>query len=87
MAEGIAGSAPPLQDIGGGIGCTILMELCEDGKQMVKVTKVHKKNVEVMYPDPNAGPEYLEHFATPHAPNNTWVTWSTRYLVEKEIEA
>ena len=46
-----------------------------------------QKNVEVMYLDANAGPQHLEHFATPPAPNDTWITWSTRYLVEKEIEA
>ena len=45
VAEGIVGSAPTPQDNEGGIARTLLVELCKDGKQMVKVTKVHKKTL------------------------------------------
>ena len=86
MAKGIAGSAPAATDNGGGIARTLLMELCEDGKQLVRVTKVHKKNIQLMYPELNAELQHLEDFTTPPAPNNTWVTWSTRYLVEKATD-
>ena len=86
VAEGIAGSAPAAVDNGLNIAQTLLMELCEDGKQLVRVTKVHKKNVQLMYPDLNAKLQHLEDFTTPLAPNNTWVMWSTCYLVEKATD-
>lgn len=63
------------------------MELCEDGRQMVMVTKMHKKCTELMYPDVTPCSKYLDDFATPPAPNNTFVMWSTRYLVEREDDS
>ena len=52
--------------------------------QMVMVTKVHKKNTEMMYPEKNTLSKYLDDYITPTDPSATFVTWSTRYLVEKD---
>ena len=82
VAEGVAGSTPAQRSAEGGLARSLLMELCEDGQQMVQVTKVHKKNTELMYPEETAMSAYLDEFLTPPAPSNTFVTWSTRYLVE-----
>lgn len=51
---------------------------------MVKLTKVHKKNIELMFPDENASSKFLESYVVPPASSNTSITWSTRYLVEKD---
>lgn len=76
---------PPKADIPeGGAARSFLMRLCEDGQQMVNVTKMYKKNVAVMYPDMDAGLQYLDQYASPDIASNTHVTWKTRYLVEKE---
>ena len=84
--EGIVGGAPPPTHHEDGMCRNLLMELCEDGQQTVKVTKVHKKNTEFMFPKENACSEFLDDYATPPppAPSDTLVTWSTRYLVDKE---
>lgn len=87
MAEGIAGSTPRPRCTEEGIGMSLLMELCEDGQQLVKVTKLHKRNTELMFPEENAGFKYLDDYVSPPAPANTFVTWSTRYLAEKDEEA
>lgn len=50
---------------------------------MVQVTKLHKKYMDVMYPQGNASSMYLDDFVVPPAPSDTYVTWSTVYLVEK----
>lgn len=87
MAEGIAGTTPAQRSAEVSLARSLLMELCEDGQQMVKVTKVHKKNTELMYPEETAMSAYLDEFLTPPAPSDTYVTWSTRYLVEIGKEA
>lgn len=84
VAEGIAGNKPPSRSREEGICQSLLMELCEDGQQMVKLTKVHKKNIELMFPDENASSKFLESYVVPPASSNTSITWSTRYLVEKD---
>ena len=87
VAEGIAGPAPPMSSEEGGIGRSLLRELCEDGQQMVTVTKLHKKNIELLFPEENNGSKYLDDYVTPHASSTTTVTWATRYLAEKEDQA
>lgn len=82
MAEGVAGCTPSQRSPGDSIARTLLMELCEDGQQMMKVTKMHKKNTELMYPEDTELSAYLDDFLSPPAPSDTYVTWSTRYLVE-----
>lgn len=59
VAEGIAGMAPctPIEE---SIGRSLMRELCEEGQQMVTVTKLHKKNTELMYPGENDGSKYLD---------------------------
>lgn len=54
---------------------------------MVKVTKLYKKNGELLFPEGNGGWKYLDHYVVPPAPSNTTVMWATRYLAEKEKEA
>ena len=46
-----------------------------------------QKNTELMFPEGNGCLEFLDDYVTPAAPDNTFVTWSTRYLVEKVDEA
>lgn len=88
VAEGVAGDAPPPTRAEGGIGRTLMMALCEEGQQTVKVTKVHKKNTELMFPDASAGSKFLDDYVDPpDAPGNTFVTWLSRYLVEKDDDA
>ena len=87
VGEGIAGGAPPPRITDGNICRSLLLELCEDGQQMVKVTKLHKKYTDLMYPQGNAACLYLDEFVVPPAPPDTYVTWSTVYLVEKSEEA
>jgi hypothetical protein len=82
VAEGVAGCAAGQRNGEESIARSLLMELCEDGKQMVKITKMHKKNTELMYPEENAMSSFLDEFLTPPAPSNTYVTWSTVYMVE-----
>lgn len=86
VAEGIAGGAPPARSVGASICRSLLMELCEEGQQTVKVTKLHKKYTDVMYPQGNASSMYLDEYVVPPAPPNTYITWSTVYLVEKSEE-
>lgn len=83
VAEGITGSAPLPRETEGGICRSLLMELCEGGQQMVKVTHVHKKFTELMYPEPSAGPGFLDDYVSPPAPSDTFVAWASRYLVLK----
>ena len=80
VAEGIAGDAPPVPIEDRGIGRSLLRALCEEGQQMVTVTKLHKKNTELMFPEENAGSKYLDDYVTPPASSNTSVAWATRYL-------
>ena len=56
----------------------------DEGQQAVKVTKVYKKSVELMFPAENAHVRYLEEAVAPPAASDTTVMWSIRYLVEKE---
>lgn len=83
MAEGIAGNTPTPRAAEDASCRSLLMELCEDGKQMLKVTKIHRKNVDLMFPDRDAHAKFLDDIVVPPAPSNTYVTWSTRYLVLK----
>lgn len=85
VAEGIAGMAPctPIEE---SIGRSLMRELCEEGQQMVTVTKLHKKNTELMYPGENDGSKYLDDYVTTPACSNISITWATRYLAEKEDE-
>lgn len=79
VGEGIAGDKPVHPHRGEGIGRSLLRDLCESDQQMVKVTKLHKKKTELMYPEDNALSKYLDDYMDPPA----FVTWSTRYLVPK----
>lgn len=87
VGEGIAGGPPPPRSTDNNICRSLLLELCEDGQQTVKVTKLHKKYTDLMYPQGNASSMYLDEFVVPPAPFDTYVTWSTVYLVEKHEEA
>jgi hypothetical protein len=87
VAEGIAGRAPPQPNTETNIAQSLLMELCEDGKQLVEVTKVHKKNVPLMFPAADEELQCLDYYVAQSAPSNTCVIWSTLYLVEKETKA
>lgn len=60
------------------------MELCEDGQQMVKITHVHRKKTELMYPESGTGSGFIDDYVSPPAPSGTFVAWATRYLVLKE---
>ena len=86
VAEGIAGSTPPTQNWASTIDRSYLSALCDDGQQAVRVTKVYKKNVELMFPALNAQLRYLEDVVTPPATSDTTVKWPIRYLVEKTKE-
>lgn len=83
MAEGIAGSAPAPSRTEGGPCRSLLMELCEDGKQTMKVTKIHKKCTALMFPDENGSAVYLDDCVVPPAPADTYVTWLSMYLDTK----
>lgn len=86
MAEGIAG-VPAYEEHGGDQSeRSELLALREEGKQMVKVTKMFKKNIELFYPEDHAGSKFLDDFLVPPAPANTTVTWSRRYLREKVVQ-
>ena len=84
VAEGIAGRHPQANNTETNIEQSYLSALCDDGQQAVKVTKVYKKNVELMFAAEDAHIRYLEDAVTPPAPSETSVKWSIRYLVEKE---
>lgn len=81
------GSQPPVLNTKAGTEQSFLMSLCEGGLQYVKVTRVYKKNVELMFVDEKSSHQYLDDVVTPPAPTDTTVKWSVRYLVEKEKEA
>ena len=87
VAAGIAGSAPPPRSPEESICTSLLRRLCEDGQQHVKVTKMHKKNTELMFPEGDGCSQFLDDYVTPHAPGSPFVTWNTRYLVEKVDDA
>ena len=87
MAEGIARSPSPTNNLEGRDDRSFLMSLCEGGLQNVKVTRVYKKKVDLMFVEGNSGIRYLDDVVTPPAPNDTFVKWSVRYLVHKDKEA
>lgn len=87
VAEGIAGMAPHSHDTESGNNRSFLMSLCENGQQYVKVTKVFKKNVALMFMQPDPNIRYLDEVVTPPAPSDTMVKWSVTYLVDKNQEA
>ena len=68
VAEGIVGSTPPPRKTKGGTCQSLLAELCDDGQQMVRVTKLHQKNTELMIPDANANALYLNDNVSPPHP-------------------
>ena len=45
---------------------------------------VRKACILLMYPDGNASSEYLDDVVSPPAPSDTFVAWSTIYLVDKK---
>ena len=65
------------------IARSLLAELCEEGQQMVKLTRLLRKNSEMMFPEENAISTHIDDYVTPPAPKDTFVTWATRYLVER----
>lgn len=83
MAEGIAGTTPQASNAEGGICRTLMLELCDDGKKMVKVTKMLRKNTRLMFPEDIPWALLLDNYLAPPAPPGTYVTWSTTYLVDK----
>lgn len=87
VAEGIAGKAPPVCNTEASIARSLIRELCEEGQQMVTVTKLHKKNTELMFPEEHNGSKYLDDYVTPPASSDTSVKWATWYLAEKEDQA
>lgn len=88
VAEGIAGPAlyPPMSPEESIIS-SLLRRLCEDAQQQVKVTKMHKKNTELMFPDVDKFSKFLDDYVNPEAPRSPFVTWNTQYLVEKVDDA
>lgn len=87
VAEGIAGSAPAAHNPDSNGDRSLLTTLCADGLQSVKVTRVFKKNVLLMFTEDNPTLQFLDQVVTPPAPSDTNVQWSVRYLVEKEADA
>lgn len=83
VGEGIAGGAPQPRTIEGSVCRTLLMELFDEGNQTVQVTKIHRKNTDLMHPVGNASSMYLDDFVVPPAPTDTYVTWGTVWLVEQ----
>lgn len=86
VAEGIAGSTPPMHDTESGSDRSFLMSLCEAGQQFVTVTGVYKKNVELMFMHGNSLIRYLEDVVTAPVACDKTIKWSMRYLVEKADE-
>ena len=80
MAEGIVGSAPSTYDQ------SYLMSLCEAGQQYVTATRVHKKNVELMFGQGNSGIRNLDEVVTTPDVCDRTVRWFARYLVDKADE-
>lgn len=87
VAEGIAGNAPEAHVPAACEDRSYLMSLCEGGLQTVKVTRVYKKNVLLMFTEDNPTLQYLDQVVTPPAPPDTNVKWSVRYLVGKAEDA
>jgi hypothetical protein len=81
VAEGYAGPSPAEITRERGLICrSLLMELCDDGKQTVKVTKLWKKNCPVMFPEENPESKHLDDYVIPPAAPDTYVTWLSMYL-------
>jgi len=83
VAEGIAGSAPVPGRTEGGACRSLLTELSEDGKQTVKVTKIHKTRTDLMFPVEGGPSRYLDDYIVPPAPPDTYVTWLSMWLEVK----
>jgi hypothetical protein len=86
VAEGIAGSRPATRQPEDASCTSLLAELRDEGKQMVQVTWMHKKNTELMYPELDEIGLFLDDFVTPPAPSNTYVPWCTQFLRAKQEE-
>jgi len=83
VGEGIAGAAPHMRPMEGSVCRTLLAELFDDGNQTVQMTKIHRKNTDLMHPVRNAPSMYLDDFVVPPAPTDTYVTWHTVWLVDQ----
>lgn len=83
VAEGIAGSAPPTHDPETWDDRSYLMSLCEAGQQYVAITRVHKKNVELMFGHRNPAIRTLDEAVTAPTVCDRTVRWSVRWLVDK----
>lgn len=87
VAEGVAGNQPTSKTGEDNIARSLLQDLCEDGRQTVKVTKILRKNTELIYPDDaDKLSKLLDDYVAPTATNGPYVPWSTIYLVEKGDE-
>ena len=86
VAEGIAGRAPSQLDPESPIDDTYMKTLFEDGLQNVTVTRVFKRNVELMYAERTSPQRFLDDVVTPPAKPGTTTKWSVRFLVPKEDE-
>ena len=84
VAEGIAGRVPSQLDPESPIDNSYMKLLYEDGLQNVTVTRVFKRNVELMYPDRTSPIRFLDDVLIPPAPPDTTAKWCVRYLVPKE---
>jgi hypothetical protein len=62
------------------------MELFDDGKQTVQVTKIHRKFTDLQHPVKGASSMYLDDFVVPPAPADTYVSWGMVWLAEKREE-
>ena len=87
MAEGIARSPSPTPNLESGSDYSFLMSLCEGGLQNVKVTRIYKKKVDLMFFKEKSGKRYLDDVVTPPAPDDTYTKWSVRWLVQKVRQA
>jgi hypothetical protein len=83
VAEGIAGGAAGTNNTAEGTVRSFLEELCDDGQQRVTLTKMYRKNTDLLIPDNNARSKYLDDYVYPPAPSGTCVTWYSRYLIPK----
>jgi len=85
IAEGIAGSVPLPKNGGDESGPSELKQLYDEGRQLVKVTAMFKKHIELFFPEESAGSKYLDDYVVPPAPHDTNVVWCRRYLSDKSL--
>ena len=63
------------------------MSHCEGGLQNVKVTRVYKKKMDLMFFEENYGMRYLDDVVTPPAFADTYSKCCVQWLVQKLKEA